>query len=249
MEERLITPPWIPGSKISHVYEDTSPTSTFIPGEPYLEGDDPFPDFYFCSQQLETGAMLDDDDVTITEGQERSEVETVHVNDDEDDGSDGSYDMISWDELPVLSRNQNDDHDHASEREDDNFDLMAIWDISIINPPATKPYGPGPKSWIHALDLLKFRSATHVNNNPHTLEFPHTLSPDTPYSTNTEPHLKSPNTVPSRHHEHHDYHHQTTHVVNGVGFMFKIKVWIWKIWSPKPKPKKNNNCKRFSLLI
>lgn len=228
MEKRLVAPPWIPGSKIGHVYEDIS--SAFIPGETYLEGEDPVPDFSFCSKQLRSGAMFDDgDDI---EGQERSDAETVHI---DDDGDDGSYDLV-----PVVLENEN---------ECSGFDLMATWDISIISPPATKPYGPGPKSWIHGLDLLKLLSATHAH--PHAVKFPHTLSPDMRNSTTrpiivTTPHLKSPNNVTPSATTRCPNH--TTHVVNGVGLVFKVKVWLWKIWSSKPKPRKEDSWKRFSVL-
>lgn len=225
MEERLVTPPWIPGSKIGHVYEDISPT--FSSGEVYLEGEDPFPDFFFYSNQLQSGANGDN-----MEKQERSDAEASHVKDVDD----GSNDVISRDVPP----------DRTSKHDCDHFDLVAAWDISIISPPATKPCGPGPKSWIHGLDLLKFRSATH--GHPHAIEFSHTLSLHTQYSITQpvpRPDLKSPDVASSRTKR---CPCQTTHVVNGVGFMFKIKVWIRKFWSSKPKPRKEDTWKSLSVL-
>ncbi|KAF8811639.1 kinase-like protein, partial [Phlegmacium glaucopus] len=231
MEERLVPPPWIPGSKISHVCEKMSPT--VISGEAYLEGEDPFPNFFFRSKRLESGAMLDDGD--SMDGQERSEAETVHGEE------------LSRHELQDDFMNENDDQDRTSKHDCDDFDTMTTtWDISIISPPATKPCGPGPKSWIHGLDLLKFRSATH----PDAVDFPNTVALHAAQYSTTRParssdlisHDFDPSSATTR------CPNQTSHVVNGVGFMFKIKVWIWKIWSSKPKLKINDKWKSLSVL-
>ena len=255
MEERLVTPPWIPGSKIGHVYEDISPTF-FSTGETYLEGEDPFPDFSFYSKQQLPNVDMEEEECS-------SEAETVHATDeDDDDGShDSSCDVISRDEHrravfedEISSSSSDDDgkdDDALSHNDDcDHFDLMTTttWDISIISPPATKPHGLGPKSWIHGLDLVKFLSSIPHAANAISLDSrpsvpwpnPELSPPIFPSSVTTTTTTTTATRCPRQKSIH--------HVVNGVGFMFKVKVWIWKIWNPKPKREKRDNWKRFTIL-
>lgn len=217
MEKRLVIPPWIPGLKIGHLYEDVSPT--FSPGETYLEVEDPFPEFFFYSKRLRNVVLFGDG-----KGQEHSEEETFNGRDGGLDNS--SCKMTCLDELQADTEYEVYDKDRGLKHDYDNFDLMATWDISIISPPATKPQGPGQKAWIHGLDLLKFFSAVHVH--PHRAKFPHTISLDTECSTTRPaPKLLAPLATPC----------QTTHIVNGAGLVFKLKVWFWKTRRPKHKTK------------
>ncbi|KAF8157212.1 kinase-like domain-containing protein [Crassisporium funariophilum] len=253
METRMVPPPWVPGNRINHVYEPTS--ATFTPGLPYSDAiEDPFPNFTFNSAQVQNRLLHPDEDESDSD--DDSDANTMHgdVGDDlEDQFADVPLNRSADDERNTDSLENQDDQDARTLSANSNavheLDVKASWDRSIINPPATRPYGPGPKSWIHGPDLLNLRSSLPTTPSaPLTLNIsPHPLFRANPQASSTQrldfktrPCVASDDpTISSSRPQ------TTTHVVNGVGVMFKLKVWVWKIWNPKPK--KGPQMKRLSL--
>ncbi|KDR66583.1 hypothetical protein GALMADRAFT_232442 [Galerina marginata CBS 339.88] len=266
MEERKISPPWIPEYEVCHVYEATAPV--FTPGQPFLDPDtDPLPEFNFLSKEAARTVIFhdgydsdEDSDLSDTV----TDVEIMQM---------GSYeDLVIFDAPPALRNTQEDSHDTltlGSDSLNEDVPLKEAWDITLVNQLPTKPHGPGPKRWLHAQDLLKLRPLKPLVANinvvvPTSHSFAEELrsTPSKPaFDIVVEPHVSTaprhqlqvepgvepivePNLNPNPRHD--SIPQQSTHIVNGTGLLFKVKVWMSKLWTPKPK--KPLRPERLSLL-
>lgn len=252
MEERKIPPPWVPQSEVSHVYEPTTPN--FEPGIPYAgENSDPYPEFNYISEEAAIRFAIhsedeydsDDSDVTVTD------VEIMRI---------GSYEDFSFGREPSSTPTTPDRfaHDLGVEvlKSDPVIDGASVeqgWDLTVISPPSMKPCGPGPKLWLQPQDLFKLSSIFAPPAEP-TISAPPvaplfslatpTVSVDFKLCLSTLPHclaLEPPPVLPPPLPP-----QQSTHVVNGTGTLFKLKVWLSQLW--RPKPKQDPQLKRLSLL-
>ncbi|KAF9479500.1 kinase-like protein [Pholiota conissans] len=132
--------------------------------------------------------------------------------------------------------------------------LKDAWDTTLITPPPTAPYSPGPKGWLHTQDLLKIchKQAATITSSATSASSVQVMyvkfqpSQDSALDVSLDgrssgfTHLApcdSSDSWPSPAGQH------LTRVVNGTGLLFKVKAW-WASKSWTPKHKRNLGTKR-----
>jgi hypothetical protein len=275
MEARKVPAPWIPTREIHHAYEATSPVFT-PGRPYTDDDCDPCPEFTFHCKDIRTGVIHDDDTEsfdsnleTVTSDCDSDIVEIVtvtrtRISEVPAVGIQHSSAIIEDDGIETSIND-------ASTLRVDSIDmdtpLKDAWDMTLVSPVRTKPYSPGLKNWLNAQDLLKLHATVSSRSSTDAIKLESSVSPPsgetvcvtpatptfdvdvnsrfcTPPRFTMGPPLISPSPeVPS---VSVSVPQNTTHVVNGTGFAFRMKMWVWKLRSPKPK--KGPQLKRMSLF-
>ncbi|KAF8877649.1 kinase-like domain-containing protein [Gymnopilus junonius] len=279
MEQRKVTPPWVPPSGVSHVHEPSSPP--FTPGEPFsMDHPDPYPEFNFISQQvvdrLTVRHNAEDhhdyfaDEELLNYWQDDEMSDTITDLDDAEIVRFGSYEDLHGPTGIGPPSSPSDVQTLRSISVNEDTPLKEAWHISVVNEPSARPYGPGPKQWFIAQDLVSLRPfiAEIEVDDPATKppahpglgvqrSTPSLLKPavDIPLGHN----IYLPPLIPCRRvyqpleqsmscttSSSSSPPQRTKHVINGRGVLFKVKVWMSRLWPPKSR--KTDQLKRLSLL-
>ena len=275
MEARKVPAPWIPTREVHHAYEATSPVfipgQPYTDDDC-----DPCPEFTFHCKDIRTGVIHDDDTEsfdsdleTITSDRDSDIVEIVTITRTRISEVPAVSIQCSSATIEVdgVENSINDASTLRVDLLDMDTPLKDAWDMTLVSPPRTKPYSPGLKNWLNAQDLVKLHAMVSSRSSTDAIKLESSVSPPsgetvcvtpatptfdvdvnsrfcTPprFTMAPPPVLPSPEilsvsvSVPQN----------TTHVVNGTGFAFKMKMWVSKLRAPKPK--KGPQLKRMSFF-
>ncbi|KAF8884739.1 kinase-like domain-containing protein [Gymnopilus junonius] len=247
-------PSWVPPSGLS----------SFTPGEPFsMDHPDPYPEFNFISQQVvdrftvrhnaEDHHDYFADEELLNYWQDDEMSDTITDLDDAEIVRFGSYEDLHGPTGIGPPSSPSDVQTLRSISVNEDTPLKEAWDISVVNEPSARPYGPGPKQWFIAQDLVSLRPfiAEIEVDDPATKppahpglgvqrSTPSLLKPAVdiplPLEQSMSCTTSSSSSPPQR----------TKHVINGRGVLFKVKVWMSRLWPPKSR--KTDQLKRLSLL-